>query len=231
DEKFKSLYQKKKGRNTRIFNTAFDYGSIMMPEISFGSKNGRNAYEVLKSKAYIHMVGQREEFSHNDLKKINDVYCKGLCARKFKGCKHGGYFSSDYCVCNCPPGYAGKTCTKIAKSVGYCGRKKRLFATESKRRLVLKGKKKCVIAIDTRAGRNVALVVEKVETERLLPCVQNKGLEIKYRYDKGATGLVLCGSYRNISIPPTFSRTLLIYHGLENNHEVRISYREVKRRK
>uniref|UniRef100_A0A0K0F569 Peptidase M12A domain-containing protein n=1 Tax=Strongyloides venezuelensis TaxID=75913 RepID=A0A0K0F569_STRVS len=167
----------------------------MMPEILFGSTNGRNTYEILASPAYIHMVGQREEFSHNDFKKINDVYCSQKCTKKLKECKNNGYPGRDCNDCICPVGYTGKK------------------------------------SIDTRAGSNVALVVEKVETEELIPCVQNKGLEIKYRHDKGATGLVLCGSYENIIIPPTFSRTLLIYHGLEESHEVRISYKERKRKK
>uniref|UniRef100_A0A0N5BL85 Metalloendopeptidase n=1 Tax=Strongyloides papillosus TaxID=174720 RepID=A0A0N5BL85_STREA len=230
DNKSKSTFQRDNGYNTRIFNTAFDYGSIMMPPLRYGTKNNQKAYETLESPYYENMVGQREEYSHNDLKKINDVYCGGLCVRKAKNCKHGSYPSPDCGVCNCPLGYAGKTCTALASSFGNCGHTS-LSATRKVKTLVLKGHVKCIIAINSKAGTNVAITVKSMKTDKFSPCVEGRGLEVKYRHDKGATGLCLCGSYKNVPIPPTFSAALVMFHGNKDDHELHLTYQEVKRKK
>uniref|UniRef100_A0A0N5CBC4 Metalloendopeptidase n=1 Tax=Strongyloides papillosus TaxID=174720 RepID=A0A0N5CBC4_STREA len=77
EKKSKKLYSMVKGFKSRYFNTAFDYGSIMMPNITEGAIKGKKAYGTKGSKYYEYMVGQREEFSFSDIKKINDVFCGG----------------------------------------------------------------------------------------------------------------------------------------------------------
>uniref|UniRef100_A0A0N5BZD6 Metalloendopeptidase n=1 Tax=Strongyloides papillosus TaxID=174720 RepID=A0A0N5BZD6_STREA len=228
EQQSKKLYSKVKGFKSRYFNTAFDYGSIMMPNITEGAMKGKKAYTTKGSKLYENMVGQREEFSFSDIKKINDVFCGGQCGKKLRNCKNGGYPSPNCGICNCPSGYKGKYCEKLEASQGDCG-KRFLYAKRREQTLTLKGLKKCVIGFYSKPRTNLALVVKKVKTTKRTPCVENKGIEIKYRHDKGATGLVLCGSYKDVVIKPTFSRAVMIYLGQNKDDMITLSYREVRR--
>uniref|UniRef100_A0A0K0FQJ6 Metalloendopeptidase n=1 Tax=Strongyloides venezuelensis TaxID=75913 RepID=A0A0K0FQJ6_STRVS len=215
EKKSKKIFSMVKGFKSRYFNTAFDYGSIMMPNITEGAKPGKKSYRTKGSKLYENMVGQRGEFSFNDLKKINDVFCGGRCSPKCGACE-------------CPTGYSGKYCEKLAASQGDCG-KRFLFAKKREQTLTIKGTPKCVIGFYSRPRTNLALVVKKVKTTKLTPCIDNKGIEIKYRHDKGATGLVFCGTYSNVVIKPTFSRAVMIYYSHNKDDMISLTYREVRR--
>uniref|UniRef100_A0A0N5B500 Astacin domain-containing protein n=1 Tax=Strongyloides papillosus TaxID=174720 RepID=A0A0N5B500_STREA len=193
----------------------------------------RNHYErkhtQLKDQNYMKTwLAKGKNFLSVTLKKINDVFCGGQCGKKITKCRNGGYPSPFCGVCNCPSGYKGKYCEKLEASQGDCG-KRFLYAKRREQTLTLKGLKKCVIGFYSKPRTNLALVVKKVKTTKRTPCVENKGIEIKYRHDKGATGLVLCGSYKDVVIKPTFSRAVMIYLGQNKDDMITLSYREVRR--
>ncbi|CEF69886.1 Astacin-like metalloendopeptidase [Strongyloides ratti] len=223
----KSFYKREDGTKTRILNTAFDFGSIMMPSQSYKAKKGKKAFNILAEPEYENMVGQRGEFSHNDLKKLNDMYCGNRCVKKLKGCKNGGYPNPDCGKCLCPNGYTGKFCTQTQKGFGKCANLW-LKATKKVKKLSIKGIAKCYISITSKPGTKVAIHVVNGLTLDKKPCNDNTGLEIKYRHDRGSTGLCLCGSFKNVTIIPTFSQALLIYYGDRDNNYVNLEYHEYK---
>ncbi|CEF69887.1 Astacin-like metalloendopeptidase [Strongyloides ratti] len=227
DNLYTKYYNAENGYSTKIFNTGFDYGSIMLQNTTYGSKNGQPVFNSKLSPYYDYMIGQRNDYSHNDLKLINSFYCPNFCITKIEPCFNGGY-PHPYCqACVCPEGFEGRHCNIIARSQGPCGETS-LKASKDKKILNIKGQGKCIFSISSKKGTTIDITVDYVKTNNKIRCSQYMGLEIKHRYDKGAMGLCLCGEYRNITIPKTKQNVVIIYNGKESDHEFKISYKMIK---
>ncbi|CEF69919.1 Astacin-like metalloendopeptidase [Strongyloides ratti] len=221
-------YKKVKGYSVKILNTPFDFGSIMNFERTYFSANGKPTYSSKLNPVYDKMLGQRNDFSFNDIKLLNDMYCGKRCPKKIKGCINGGYPDPKNCdSCKCPPGYRTKLCGIPEDSTGECGAKK-LTAKKEYQTLYIKTDKICNHLIVSKPGRKVEVVVVKANILKRKICSHGKGLEIKHRHNKGAVGLSFCGSYKNVSVEPISSQVLVRYYGTDDsNHFAEIKYREV----
>uniref|UniRef100_A0A0N5A3B3 Metalloendopeptidase n=1 Tax=Parastrongyloides trichosuri TaxID=131310 RepID=A0A0N5A3B3_PARTI len=219
------MYRKVKGKDIQIMNTGFDFGSISNYDPLEGSKNGKPTYKSKLHVMYNKMLGQREEFSHNDIKLLNDYYCSGKCPNKVKGCANGGYPDPIHCGrCRCPRGYSGKLCMNIKKSDKGCGRNI-LIATPKSMTLKVNGRRNCYYLIFSKPGTKIELNVLEVKTREAKKCVAESSLEIRNRYDKGTSGLSLCGSYKNIEIKGKFSQVFISYTGLNDKNYAIIQYK------
>uniref|UniRef100_A0A0N4ZDE3 Metalloendopeptidase n=1 Tax=Parastrongyloides trichosuri TaxID=131310 RepID=A0A0N4ZDE3_PARTI len=232
NDDFKMSYNKVKGTRVRILNTAFDFGSITNYDpFETSKKNLTRTYKSKLNPLYNKMLGQRHEFSHNDLKLLNDFYCGKSCAKKLKGCRNGGFQDPNQCnACRCPLGYDGKYCDKIKKTDYECG--KRFYeATKGYQTFAVNGTKICNYFIQSPPGTKVELhVVDAYVRREPRKCVENFGIEIKNRHDRGTSGLVLCGRNKNVTIKGVFSQVLIHYIGFDNTDYATFKYRAVKRK-
>uniref|UniRef100_A0A0N4Z3G7 Metalloendopeptidase n=1 Tax=Parastrongyloides trichosuri TaxID=131310 RepID=A0A0N4Z3G7_PARTI len=223
----KKDYHKIRGTDVRIFNTAFDYGSIMNYEATYLSLSKEKVYTSKWHNLYNDMLGQRNDFTHNDLKLLNDWYCGNKCTPKVKGCKNGGYPDPLVCgQCRCPRGYAGKTCTSVEKREG-CG-VQYLRATDKYKTITLDKNGTCSYMITSKVKTKIEIIVEKASTKKVSPCIPKDALEIKNRFDKGATGLSFCGSYQKpVHLKPMFSQAMVIFNKRRSSDVAVIKYRAI----
>uniref|UniRef100_A0A0K0FXC6 Metalloendopeptidase n=1 Tax=Strongyloides venezuelensis TaxID=75913 RepID=A0A0K0FXC6_STRVS len=228
---YSERYRKFNGYHVRIFNTPFDFGSITNYERDYGTDGNKVTYSAKINDLYNNMLGQREEFSFNDIKLLNDFYCSNKCPKKIKGCINGGYPDPKSCgECKCPVGYRKKLCGIPESSSGKCGPLK-LFASTHYKTLEIKTEKGtvCNHLISSPIRTKVEVVVVEVSTRKRKVCTPKQALEIRHRHNKGAVGLSFCGTYKNISLRPYFSQVLVRYEGSDNqNHKAIIKYRAVR---
>uniref|UniRef100_A0A0K0FNR0 Metalloendopeptidase n=1 Tax=Strongyloides venezuelensis TaxID=75913 RepID=A0A0K0FNR0_STRVS len=227
EEKYKKLYKKIWGFNVRILNTAFDFGSIMNYAPDDHCENDEPSYTSKWNKLYNNMLGQRYEYSHNDIKLLNDFYCGHVCKNsKPKGCINGAYPDPKDCsTCRCPKGYVGRLCGIVAPSNEGCGRAK-LRATSQWKTLSINATGVCNYLIMSAPRRKVEVKVVDGFLPKHFPCATSLGLEIKNRYDKGTSGLCMCGKVKNVHMKPVFSQVLVQFNG-EKQHYANIQYRAV----
>uniref|UniRef100_A0A0N4Z3G8 Metalloendopeptidase n=1 Tax=Parastrongyloides trichosuri TaxID=131310 RepID=A0A0N4Z3G8_PARTI len=207
----KKEYDKVRGTDVRIFNTAFDFGSLMNYEATYLSPVKEKVFVSKWHNLYNDMLGQRDDYTHNDIKLLNDWYCGNKCTPKVKGCKNGGYPDPLVCgQCRCPRGYAGKQCTLVDRRK-VCGQQ--YFRASNKFQTITLDKNgTCSYKITSQPRTKIQIIVEKANTKQVRPCIPKDGLEIKNRYDKGATGLSLCGSYdKPVKMKPIFSEAMVIF--------------------
>uniref|UniRef100_A0A0K0FQD4 Metalloendopeptidase n=1 Tax=Strongyloides venezuelensis TaxID=75913 RepID=A0A0K0FQD4_STRVS len=232
DKSYMSYFKQSNLNKKRIFNTAFDFGSIMLFNPFFASKNGKPVYQSKISPYYEQMAGKFEDFSYNDKKILNDLYCNGLCYDKHKICKNNGYLSGSCKSCTCPLVFSGPNCTNLAIHDNGCGPRKIFFASKSKQYIIGNSfKGNCFWSIYSRKLTSLEIVVEKMSYQPKYQFEEKDGLEIKHLFDKGATGLILRGNYTNVRVPPISSNVILRYKAPFKYHELKISYREVKKNK
>uniref|UniRef100_A0A0N5B205 Metalloendopeptidase n=1 Tax=Strongyloides papillosus TaxID=174720 RepID=A0A0N5B205_STREA len=203
----------------------YDFGSLLHFPSNYNSKNKKNTIEAHKP-YYNMMMGQRDEFSFNDYKLINRHYCSKICKSKLV-CHNSAYQDINNCgVCKCPNGYKGKYCQDIESSDPKCGQTQ-LQAYKKVHYLKFKGKNTCTYLITAPKNRKVKLNIILVKTMDKKICTPKSGLEVKYRKDKGAAGLNLCGTYKNIELKSK-SRTVLIqYNGKRDDNQFLISYKKL----
>ncbi|CEF60950.1 Astacin-like metalloendopeptidase [Strongyloides ratti] len=226
-DEYKKYYTKISGLDVKIMNTAFDFGSIMNYESKQHSINGKPSYKSKWNKLYNKMLGQRVDFSHNDIKLLNDLHCGKVCPKKVKGCINGGYPDPLNCGhCRCPKGYVGKLCGIAAPSDKECG-KTILKASHDIKSLQIKSNIQCNYLIKADPGYKVIVYVDDAVLPNENPCTNTYGLEIKNRYDKGATGLSICGRVKDVETKPIFSQVLVRYYGRKENHYANIRYEAV----
>uniref|UniRef100_A0A0N5BJ61 Metalloendopeptidase n=1 Tax=Strongyloides papillosus TaxID=174720 RepID=A0A0N5BJ61_STREA len=212
-----------------VRNTGFDYGSIMTAPLTWKGIKGRHVFKSNLSKYYDLMLGQRYDYSFNDIKQINDFYCGNVCKNKIRGCTNGGYPDPKDCrrKCRCPDEYVGQQCTSIRPNRENCGKRIR----KAKRLLediIIEGKRNCYFYIRAPRYTQIRIVVAEIKTRVRRPCYKNMGLEIKYRHNKGTTGLCLCGHYRKYTLNPFNSRVLVHYTGQSEHDRLHLRYRMEK---
>uniref|UniRef100_A0A0N5CDL3 Metalloendopeptidase n=1 Tax=Strongyloides papillosus TaxID=174720 RepID=A0A0N5CDL3_STREA len=232
DKSYMSYFKQSNLNKKRIFNTAFDFGSIMLFDPYFGTKNGKPVYSSKISPYYEQMAGKFEDFSYNDIKILNDLYCNGLCKKDKVLCVNNGYLSSSCKSCTCPLVFSGPTCKNLAIHDNGCGPKKIFFASKKKQYIMGNSfKGNCFWSIYSRKLTSLEIVVEKMSYQPKYEFDEKDGLEIRHLFDKGTTGLILRGNYTNVRVRPISSNVILRYKAPFKYHELKISYREVKKNK
>uniref|UniRef100_A0AAF5D3V6 Metalloendopeptidase n=1 Tax=Strongyloides stercoralis TaxID=6248 RepID=A0AAF5D3V6_STRER len=209
-----------------LYDTSYDFGSITQLN---GYEYSNNSKLVIKPKIpqYKNMMGQDYKLSFNDAKLLNLKLCKKICLNNFKKCKNNGYQDPHNCYkCRCPNGYTGKYCQNIKKSNTKCGKQK-LSAQKYIQTLKISGSNICNYFIKSKIGTKIKITLISLNTKEIIPCFENMGLEIKYRLDKGTTGLCLCGKYKNIQLNSDDNTVLIQYNGENKNHHFILKYQQL----
>uniref|UniRef100_A0A0N5BPV1 Metalloendopeptidase n=1 Tax=Strongyloides papillosus TaxID=174720 RepID=A0A0N5BPV1_STREA len=212
---FKKYYKRKKYIDKFSANTSFDFSSVMLINSYYGSKNKGRTYVSKLYPYYEKLFSQFEFFSHNDLKRINYLYCKDECEKTHK-CDHGGYHEQSCFVCKCPYRLMDENVQR------------NLWASRSEKKLLVKNfAGMCHFSIKSKKGKKIRITVSELKLSRVNLCAHDIELEIKYSRDKGAVGLRLCDNYKNIKIPAQSSEIFVTFGDSKPNNKLSISYQEV----
>uniref|UniRef100_A0A0N4ZJU7 Metalloendopeptidase n=1 Tax=Parastrongyloides trichosuri TaxID=131310 RepID=A0A0N4ZJU7_PARTI len=197
-----------------FYNITYDYGSIMHYPSKSSMSNEKQYIFVNDSKLYEKMIGQRHRLSFNDFKTLNHYYCLHKCYGIENKCKNGGYPYWNNCTrCVCPKEYTGAECS-IPKNRSEKCNLTIYNANNTKVSFQSSGKRRCSHFIRTDEGNRIAVILTKVDTVGRRICRTDVGLEIKYKIDKGTTGLCLCGNYnKNITIISEGEEVVITYIG------------------
>ncbi|KAK3608490.1 hypothetical protein CHS0354_010337 [Potamilus streckersoni] len=100
-----------KGMNYELYNTPYDYKSIMhYPPMAWSNNNGPAV--ITKDPAYQNVIGRVDEISFFNALYVNRAYsCQDQCANeRFKDCQNGGFVGGPDCHCICTEGFGGELC-------------------------------------------------------------------------------------------------------------------------
>uniref|UniRef100_A0A0N5BKW5 Astacin domain-containing protein n=1 Tax=Strongyloides papillosus TaxID=174720 RepID=A0A0N5BKW5_STREA len=220
---FERFFEKVKNYPDSYYNTDFDFSSIMMFDSSFGSNyDGNHTYMSKFYPFYGSMINEYAEFSFNDYKRLNVLYCKDQC-KKAPKCQNRGYYGSNCDTCNCVYPFAGKFCKSYSKKVGTCEGSFLKAYSSAKTKTFKEYKGECYYIIKAKNSR------KKVK----LTIVNFKGvgqykLEVKYRKDKGAAGVLITSDVENFTFPSLSSSVIVTYHADNITNELVLKYQEVK---
>uniref|UniRef100_A0A0K0EP81 Metalloendopeptidase n=1 Tax=Strongyloides stercoralis TaxID=6248 RepID=A0A0K0EP81_STRER len=238
------VYKNSKYKN---FTTSYDYASIMHYEpYSFATTwRWLLGYPVIKPKVhwqYSSMMGQRKKMTFNEFKKINLCYCdicKWIDDRTGKRkknhrtpCRNSGYPDFNNCSkCICPTGYTGDYCQDIISSDESCG-KTTFKVNDTGTLLILKGQKNCNIFLQAKdEGKKIELYIlyANAPYEDKI-CTEDVGYQFKYRKDKGATGLLLCGPYiDNTKINSESDSILVMFKGNSGHSFLSLFFKQISK--
>uniref|UniRef100_A0A0N5A5S2 Metalloendopeptidase n=1 Tax=Parastrongyloides trichosuri TaxID=131310 RepID=A0A0N5A5S2_PARTI len=211
---------------TLVFDTSYDYGSVMQYPNNAFSINGKDTMKARNISQYNKMMGQNSVITFNDLKLINLYYCKGECSHSQRVCKNGGYVMEPRCLhCICPKEYEGDDCSLVKDRSFKCSLEKYTAASYN-RTLVAYGEKRCVFHLKASEGKKIILYLTVVRTRDRGICIADFGLEVKYLKDKGCTGLCLCGNYENIKLISEDNEIVITYTGHTSNNWFLAEFKE-----
>uniref|UniRef100_A0A0K0F0H5 Astacin domain-containing protein n=1 Tax=Strongyloides venezuelensis TaxID=75913 RepID=A0A0K0F0H5_STRVS len=194
---YEQYYKVQKYSKAIIANSSFDYYSMMLSSRHFKSKNDEK-----KTYRFETNLGKYYEktVKISGLFSHNDLKRLSYlyCDKECKNlsCKNYGYPKKNCKECACPLPFIGKKFT--------CP---------------------CFYLIKSKKKKKVKFTVEKLNRFGKLDCPPLAGLTVKYREDRGAEGLNLCGNYTKISFPPLTSEIYLMFVGYEIN-ELKFSIQE-----
>ncbi|CEF69557.1 Astacin-like metalloendopeptidase [Strongyloides ratti] len=212
--------------NTFDFKFDYDFGSSMHFNDSKLSENGQQTI-IPKIIQYNGMKTFNRTFNFNDYKILNYYYCNEKCPIKINKCENNGYQDPNNClICKCSNPFSGKFCNILSHSVGACG-KDILIARHERQALFRKGNSKCIYKILSKKFSKIFLNLTNLQNNSDEPCLEGTGLEIKYRSNKGITGLCLCGTYTNISLYSEDNIVIVKYFGKKLSDYFRLEYTEV----
>uniref|UniRef100_A0A0K0FWU4 EGF-like domain-containing protein n=1 Tax=Strongyloides venezuelensis TaxID=75913 RepID=A0A0K0FWU4_STRVS len=221
-------YYKKENYDSKIIaNSSFEFYSSMFFSRNFkASKKGQLTYKFKGSlsKYYEKSVNHFKRFTHNDYKRLWSLYFNGKCEND---CQNGGYHQTN-CICICPIPFTGSKCETLRQNTERnCGKTQTLSAKPkiAKDRIQV-DQFKCYYSIKAKKGKKVQFNILNLTSSIKNDCKLGFGLEVKYRKDKGASGLRLCGNYKNIFFPALTSEVILIFNNIGSN-KLEFSYKEV----
>uniref|UniRef100_A0A0K0F0M4 Astacin domain-containing protein n=1 Tax=Strongyloides venezuelensis TaxID=75913 RepID=A0A0K0F0M4_STRVS len=216
---YEKYYKVQQYGSAIIANSSFDYYSKMLSSQSFKSrKNKKRTYrfDTNLGEYYEKTANMSELFSYNDLKRLWYLYCDKECTSL--NCTNYGYPKNNCNGCICPSPIDGKYCDGLYENVYVCGDTQEFIANSSKSLYTIKNVNgECYYLIKSQGNKKVQLIVENLNISRAKDCQRNAGLTVKYREDRGADGLLLCGNYTNISFPSLTGRIYLTINGYGNN--------------
>uniref|UniRef100_A0A0N4Z5H7 Peptidase M12A domain-containing protein n=1 Tax=Parastrongyloides trichosuri TaxID=131310 RepID=A0A0N4Z5H7_PARTI len=205
------------------FGTPYDFGSLAHKPSNFSSKNGQPT--IVPYFGYFkYMMGQVEQVSFNDYKVVNLKYFSDKCKGIKITCKNGGYQNPKKCdQCLCPDYYYGKYCDKFKEITEGCPEYD-IEAREKPQNVTVQSKKLCNFLIQAPQGYKVHVQIDYIKARPKNPCAINDAVTINYNKDKGASGLALCGAYRNINIPTESNEVLITYIGIRGASALSFTY-------
>ncbi|CEF69761.1 Astacin-like metalloendopeptidase [Strongyloides ratti] len=224
------IFHKNPQTNVLTYNTSYGYGSLMHEGRKFMTIGSKVISSSKTLHPYNYMIGQRYYLSFNDVKLLNYYYCDKKCSSKKKlNCYNNGYANPNDCKkCKCPNGYTkSKVCKKVYSNSKKCGRSG-LYATKKLHYVKAAKKISCTYHITSKVGTKIKIYVKHSNTKEKNPCFEKMGLEIKYRKDKGAVGLCLCGNYTKFDFVSENRYVMINYNGKSNSNSFKIAFKQVE---
>uniref|UniRef100_A0A0N5BZ77 Metalloendopeptidase n=1 Tax=Strongyloides papillosus TaxID=174720 RepID=A0A0N5BZ77_STREA len=223
DSKYISYYKKTKSKTT--YSTSFDYGSAMLLNSSFGSKNNKATYTYKLSPHYDSTIGNNILFSHNDNKRINILYCSKKKCDKYRKCQHGSFPQKQCKRCICQQYFHGKLCEKLfSNDKKMCGNQQELKSYSSSRKSLKKTNIRdiCLYKLKSTSNKKkVEVTVKSLVYDGNVPCDGRSGLFIYYRSDKSVSPLYLCKNSSNIVLPAS---STTVYIAINSPFDVKSSF-------
>uniref|UniRef100_A0A0N4Z7J4 Metalloendopeptidase n=1 Tax=Parastrongyloides trichosuri TaxID=131310 RepID=A0A0N4Z7J4_PARTI len=213
--------------------TSYDYGSIMhYHPTDFSMDKSSRTMIPKKYEEYLDMMGQYSYLSFNDIKKLNLCHCNkckwvkinsGRKNKTYKGinCSRNGYPDFRNCSrCICPSGFVGRDCNAVNSNPSGCNSSMIIVAN----RTLIKGSgiKRCINYVVTFENKRLNITIESLHASKAKICLQGISVEVKYRKDKGATGLLFCGEHKNKTIITETHDALIFYYGREEKNFMNI---------
>uniref|UniRef100_A0A0K0EYX2 Metalloendopeptidase n=1 Tax=Strongyloides venezuelensis TaxID=75913 RepID=A0A0K0EYX2_STRVS len=222
--------------NSQTFGITYDLSSIMHYSMYAFSENDLPTLVPLDEN-YNYTMGQENEYTFNDVKLINYLYCNQTCNTSTTPlkCENFGYRDPRNCSqCKCPHGFAGVNCTILQPQSDRekCGTHY-YNATYTEANLNKTGVMNCTYQIKAKNGGNITITVKNVISGPPIPynflfCFSRMGLEIKHKIDTSVTGLCLCGIIEKpVTINSEGDEVYLMWYGSQNNHTFELTYKEV----
>uniref|UniRef100_A0A0N5B763 Metalloendopeptidase n=1 Tax=Strongyloides papillosus TaxID=174720 RepID=A0A0N5B763_STREA len=222
--------------NSQTFGISYDLSSIMHYSIFAFSSNNLSTLVPLDQN-YNYTIGQENDYTFNDVKLINYLYCNDTCKNDTTPleCENFSYRDPKNCSqCRCPHGFAGTNCTILQpqSDPDKCGTHY-YNATDKVSNMTKTGIMNCTFHIKAEHGGNITVTVENVvasppDPSKFLLCFSKMGLEIKHKIDTSVTGLCLCGVIKKtFTINSEGDEVFIMWYGKENNHTFTLTYKEV----
>uniref|UniRef100_A0AAF5D1Q7 Metalloendopeptidase n=1 Tax=Strongyloides stercoralis TaxID=6248 RepID=A0AAF5D1Q7_STRER len=191
------------------YSTTYDYASIMhYDQYAFGSWwywfIGRPVIRPKLHVQYSRMMGQRKCGSVDNKTNQLNFTVKPKC-------RNGGYLDFNNCSkCICPTGYTGDLCRETISSDSECGNTT-FKVNKTRTQLIFKDKRNFYV----NAPYNGDI------------CTEDFAYQIKYRRDRGATGLLLCGHHQMpIKLKSETSSILIQYKGTDSHSLLVFQYKQ-----
>ncbi|CEF69891.1 Astacin-like metalloendopeptidase [Strongyloides ratti] len=226
DKRTRLFYKKASYKKNDTMTFGYDFLSGTHFYAKNYSVNGKVVIEPKKPYEYYkYSMGQPYGLSFSDIKLLNKKYCFDIYRKNH--CKNNGYRNpNNPKKCLCPSGFAGSKCEKQIKSSSACGTTFRR-AWSCVKQINVKGIAKCSYFIKSLKNKRVKIIIDKSETEPNEHCYKNMGVEIKYRDNKGVSGVCLCGSYSNLTFISENNFAVVVYHGFNETNRINIRYQSV----
>uniref|UniRef100_A0A0K0FJ67 Metalloendopeptidase n=1 Tax=Strongyloides venezuelensis TaxID=75913 RepID=A0A0K0FJ67_STRVS len=232
--------QSRRDRNNyvKVWRRNIHYRSLMHYDLKAFSYNGE-ATVVPLDQNYNNTIGQQNNYTFNDIKMINFLYCNDTCnsTTPKPECKNHGYQDPRNCSrCKCPHGFAGDTCEKLKpqSNITLCG-DQFINATSNEKVLTKTGIMECTYQINTTSTKTLKITVQNITANRSpdpkehLYCFQKMALEIKHREDKSITGLNICGDATiPIIVTSEGNSAIILWYGKQENHSFNLTYQEIQ---
>uniref|UniRef100_A0A0K0FTB1 Metalloendopeptidase n=1 Tax=Strongyloides venezuelensis TaxID=75913 RepID=A0A0K0FTB1_STRVS len=231
--------------SNKNYSTSYDYGSLMhYHQDDFAIKKDAVVITSKLDSAYNKMMGQRIKMTFNDFKKINLYHCNkcywvdedgkiNKTNYKYAQCKNGGYPHYNNCnKCICPVGYTGDLCQNIVSGSKECG-KTAFYAETYQRNLFFRGKMICYIFLLARDAKNKIIIkIHSSNTPTENICTEDISNQIKYKRDKGNTGLLLCGQHNEIeNLKSESNSVLIIYRGSSPKSHLYLTFKQFNKKR
>uniref|UniRef100_A0A0N4Z8H0 Metalloendopeptidase n=1 Tax=Parastrongyloides trichosuri TaxID=131310 RepID=A0A0N4Z8H0_PARTI len=213
-------FTKLEPNKAKTYGTPFDYGSGVMYRPKDFSRNGQNILTPKLHPLYIKMMGHQRGLSFVDYKILNDYYCDNRCQKPLISCQHDGYIDTTTCnKCHCPNGFGGNTCQGIQFSSKECG-ETRVVLNETRKSYIniLSKQNLCYVLVTSPPGTKMNIEAITVITEDAEFCTPRNSFEIKYRKSKDATGICLCGNFKNFKLESEGNEIVLRFEGTASCH-------------
>uniref|UniRef100_A0A0N5BU54 EGF-like domain-containing protein n=1 Tax=Strongyloides papillosus TaxID=174720 RepID=A0A0N5BU54_STREA len=193
----------------------------------FGSNSrDKHTYKFKSYSYYKKQIKEFNEFSFNDYKRLNILYCKNQCKESEK-CENFGFHGDNCDSCKCFFPFRGRDCRSYELRSNECGKEFKTKAYSKPREktfIDLHGECYYIIKANN-PEKKVKLTIKKFKTIK----TYTYHLLIKYRKDKGAVGLEIQSNVTEFKLPPVSSSIIISYASYDSDNELVLKYQEVKR--
>uniref|UniRef100_A0A0K0FEJ5 Metalloendopeptidase n=1 Tax=Strongyloides venezuelensis TaxID=75913 RepID=A0A0K0FEJ5_STRVS len=221
----RKYYQKTKYNYTYYKDVEFDFGSIMLVDSSFGSKDKNKPTYTFKINQNFHKIDDPYYvFSHNNLKFLNGMYCRNHCSKN--DCLNGGYYLRDCDSCECPFHFYGLKCGTPKYSIGDCLEQKEYIAEDFTKHFEHYDRTgKCSYHIKSNFKDKIKVIITKLQLPNSKCTSSDSYVDILYRNDKGTTGLTICKSVGFLEFKHESSEIFIFINALKKNDSMYVNYK------